>query len=283
MHIPPSFLLIKKGNLSILLKENYKDLLFISDEKYLKNLILSQQSFAFYFEGRRPYPSILLNNGQRVIIRKYHHGGIFGNFGKDLYLFGSRAFKELILTEEVRACGIPTSEPVCAIHQSIFPFFYKAYLLSLEIPDAHDLKRFLIEIGKELSPQNLIIKRRIIRSIGSLVKKFHDNGFFHRDLQLKNILVSRGQTFIIDFDRCYRKSQLSLKQKINNILRLKRSVEKWKRTGLPVTRTDQMRFFLSYIEGDLTIRSSIKKALHFYKLLYPIHQLSWFIKGKESK
>lgn len=273
IHIPSYFLLIKKGNFTILLRENYKNFIDITNENDLKNLIESKEATKYYYEGRRAYPSILLKNNQRVVVRKYYHGGILGSLLRDVYLLGSRSFEEMILTEESRASGIPTTTPICAIHQSIFFFFYKAYLISLEIPDSQDLKTFLIGIRN-----NFILKRKIIRSVGKLVKKFHDNGFFHRDLQLKNILVSDEQTFIIDFDRAYRKPILSTNEKIKNLLRLKRSVEKWKRLGLPVTRTDQMRFLLSYTEGDIIIRNSIKKALSFYRFLYPLHRMGWFIK-----
>ncbi len=277
INIPASFIFLKKGNLSILLREDYKDLIVINSEEDLKNLI-KQKPHSHNFEGRRSHPSILLNNKQRVVIKKYYHGGLLGGVLRDLYVFGSRSFEELILTEEAQSCGIQTPKPLCAIHQSIFPFFYKAYLISLEVPGAQDLNSLLKEIGSDFSLKNLILKRKIIRSVAELIKKFHDHGFFHSDLQLKNILVSGEKTFIIDLDRSYRKTELSLNQKIKNILRLKRSIEKSKRVGLPVTRTDQMRFFLFYSEGDITTRDSLKKALRFYRLIYPLHRLGWIIK-----
>lgn len=276
--IPSSFLLIKKGNLSILLKEEYKELIGEREEEF-KKLIHPDRNSISYFEGRMSHPSFSLKNGQRVVIRRYYHGGLLSFFIRDLYIFGSRSFEELILTEEIRLCGIPTIEPIGAIHQTIFPFFYKSFLISLKIPNVCDLKSFLIKIGNKPSYKNLVLKREIIRLVGKLIKKFHDKGFFHRDLQLKNILVAEeGKAFLLDFDRCHKKPLIAPDDRIKNILRLKRSAEKWKRTGLSITRTDQMRFFLSYTDGDITIRNYLKKTIRYYKLFLPFHKLVWFIK-----
>jgi 3-deoxy-D-manno-octulosonic acid kinase len=181
----------------------------------------------------------------------------------------------LILTEAIRSAGIPTVEPIGAIHQSIFYPFYEAYFLSLEIPQAVDLIRFFQKIGSSPSPENLALKRRTIRSVGPLLRQFHQAGFFHRDLQLKNILVANGQPFLIDFDRSYRKEFLSTREKIKNILRLNRSVEKWNRRGLPISRTDRWRFFLAYSENDQTIRKTIQKTLRKNALRSFFHRLGW--------
>jgi 3-deoxy-D-manno-octulosonic acid kinase len=271
-----SFSKIQRGNLSILIRKDFKEILQHGHED-LEKLIYSKQPNTLYFEGRRSHPSIFLKNGKRIVIKKYYHGGLLGSLWKDLYIFGSRAFEELILTEKIRSCEIPTHQPICAVHKSIFLFFYKAYLISLEIPNAKDLKNFLTKIGKNPSPQDLILKRRVIRSIGNLIKKFHEEGFFHRDLQLKNILVEGEKVFLIDFDRSYQKHELSQNEKIKNILRLKRSAEKLKLSGVPITKSDQFRFFLAYTEGNKNLQIAIKNSLRIYRFQYLFHKLGWVI------
>lgn len=210
-----------------------------------------------------------------MVLRRYLHGGLLRVFTRDLYLFGSRSFRELALTEEIRICGIPTIQPIGAIHRSILPLFYQAYFLSLEIQHAMNLIQYFQEIGPCPSREKLQFKRKVIKSIGSLIQKFHQAGFFHGDLQLKNILVAEGQPFLIDFDRSYRKGKLSLNERMQNILRLNRSLEKWRRLGLLITRTDRWRFFSAYAGGDVKIREEMKRVIRTYSIRYLFYQWGW--------
>jgi hypothetical protein len=89
--------------------------------------------------------------------------------------------------------------------------------------------------------------------------------------------VAGEQILLIDFDRSYRKSSLSIQERMKNLLRLNRSVEKWKRFGLPITQTDRWRFFSAYAEGDVKIREAMKKALWNYPLHSFFDRLGWDI------
>jgi 3-deoxy-D-manno-octulosonic acid kinase len=179
------------------------------------------------------------------------------------------------LTEEIRSCGIPTILSIGAIHHRIFFPFYQAYFLSLEVPRAMDLIQYFQEMVAPPSRKNLSLKRKTIRSAGLLIRQFHQAGFFHGDLQLKNILIAGDQLLLIDFDRSYRKPALSIQERMNNLLRLNRSVEKWKRLGLPITRTDRWRFFLAYTGGDKKIRGAMKRALRTYWLRFLFYRFGW--------
>jgi tRNA A-37 threonylcarbamoyl transferase component Bud32 len=275
MIIPPSFSLVKTGKVHLLAEEKYTNLLLRLGIEDVENFIKRYQGTNHYFTGRTPHPSIPLENGNRMVLRQYSHGGLLRSITRNLYLFGSRSFQELSLTEEIRSCGISTIKPIGAIHRSIFPIFYKAYFLSLELPRAIDLTNFLQKIGSHPSYENLILKRKIIRSAGHLLRQFHQAGFFHGDLQLKNFLVAGEQIFVIDFDRSYRRSVLSIQERMKNLLRLNRSVEKWRRFGLPITRTDRWRFFSAYAEGDVKVQKAMKKALRNYPLRSFFYRLGW--------
>jgi 3-deoxy-D-manno-octulosonic acid kinase len=210
-----------------------------------------------------------------MVLRQYAHGGLFRFLTRNLYLFGSRSFRELALTEEIRASGVPTIEPVGAIHRiTLFPF-YQPYFLSLEIPGAIDLLRYFQQIGGHPSPETLSQKRKIIRRAGHLLRQFHQAGFFHRDLQLKNILVTGDQLLLIDFDRSYRKPMISINERMKNLLRLNRSVEKWGRFRLPITRTDRWRFFLAYAEEDIKIRGAMERVMRTYSVRSFFYRLGW--------
>jgi len=274
--IPASFSLVKKGKVLLLLKEEFKDILVQRGICDFGTFLKSQSQSARYLTGRTSHPSLILTEGKRMVVRQYSHGGVLRAFTKDLYLFGSRSFRELFLTEEIRSSGIPTIEPVGAVRQLVPPFFYRAHLLSLEIPEALNLVEYLQEAQMRL-PQNLPSKRRTIRNVGLLLRRFHDAGFFHRDLQLKNILVAAGEPFLIDFDRSYRRPSLSIDQRMRNLLRLDRSAEKWKQAGLFITRTDRWRLFSSYAKGDEEIFRAARRIGRTYPIRLFFYRCSWAI------
>jgi len=275
IQIPPSFLLVQKGRVFLLLKEEYKNLLLKQGIDDLKSYIQKNCKTSHTLKGRTPHPLLPLQDGKRMVFRQYSHGGLLRAFTGNLYLFGARSFRELALTEEIRSCGIPTVPSIGAIHHRIFFPFYQAYFLSLQISQAVDLIQYFQEIGAHPSRQVLTLKRNIIRSLGLLVRSFHQSGFFHGDLQLKNILVAGEQLFLIDFDRSYRKPILSTRERMKNLLRLNRSVEKWRRLGLPIHRTDRLRFFLAYAGDDQSIREAMERILRTHSLGFLFHRFGW--------
>jgi hypothetical protein len=277
IQIPPTFSLIEKGKVSLLLKEDYKNLLLNLGVDDLKTFTQKSSQISHYHKGRTPHPSIPLEDGKRMVLRQYSHGGLLRAITGNLYFFGARSFRELALTEEIRSCGIPTISSIGAIHHCIFFPFYQAYFLSLEVPHAIDLIQYFNEMGVHPSRENLSSKRRTIRSAGLLIRQFHQAGYFHGDLQLKNILVAGDEVLLIDFDRSYRKPSLSTEERMKNLLRLNRSAEKWIQQGLPLSRTDRWRFFSAYAGDDKKMREAMQKTLQTYSLRLLFYRLGWAV------
>ena len=276
--IPPFYSLIKKNNTLLLLKDTHKGYLLEQGIQDLENFLKKSSQKTLYLDGRTPHPSIPISNVKRMIIRHYSHGGLLKALTKDFFLFGARSFQELAITEEIRSCGIPTIEPIGAIHQVTgFPPFYQAYLLTLEVPEALNAIQYLEKMGKNPNRETLRHKRKIIGHSGLVLRQFHQMSFFHQDLQMKNILVAGDRILIIDFDRSYRKRILSTRERMKNLLRLNRSVEKWKCLGLPITRTDRWRFFLTYAGEDKEIRKAMERALHAYSFRSLFYRFGWAV------
>jgi 3-deoxy-D-manno-octulosonic acid kinase len=276
--VPPSFVLVRAGRTSLLIKEEFKDLLLQEGIENIEDFLAKKAESLRFVSGRASHPSVPIDGGPRVVVRRYSHGGILRNLTRDLFLFGTRSFHELAYTEAVRSCSIPTVEPIAAIHQpACFPF-YRAYLLSREVPNSKDL----IEIFKDMIARPSIqTKRRLIRSAALVLRKFHEAGFFHGDLQLKNILVANKEVLLIDFDRSYRKRTLSDEEKLANILRLNRSTEKWTRKGLPITRHDCLRFFSIYAGEDKEIRRLMRRVVRTRSLGNVIHRIGWKLERRK--
>jgi hypothetical protein len=274
--IPPFFSLTRSGKVSALLKDGYKDILLKQGIDDFETFLKKNRQASRYHRGRTDHPSIPLDDGNRMVLRHYSHGGLLRTFTGSLYCFGARSFQELAITEEIRSCGIPTVEPIGAIHQTTgFPPLYRAYLLTLEVPGALNGIQYLEKIGKKPGRGALHHKRKMLRNSGLLLRQFHQSGFFHQDLQLRNILVAGDRILVIDFDRSYRKPILSTRARMKNLLRLNRSTEKWKRSGLPITRTDRWRFFLAYAGEDKEIRQAMERALHTYSVRSRFYRFGW--------
>jgi len=66
---------------------------------------------------------------------------------------------------------------------------------------------------------------------GAVIRRMHDLGVFHADLQVENLLVGDSAVHIIDFDNATIKPVVTRAARSRNLLRLKRSFEK---RGLPL-------------------------------------------------
>jgi hypothetical protein len=60
---------------------------------------------------------------------------------------------------------------------------------------------------------------------------------------------------------------------MKNLLRLNRSVEKWIRQGLLITKTDRLRFFLAYAGDDLKIKEAMQRTLRTYTIRSFLYRL----------
>ena len=105
----------------------------------------------------------------------------------------------------------------------------------------------------------------------------HDAGFFHADLNMKNILVCAAQPehlYIIDWDKSQRFGQLSDNQRRANAVRFCRSMIKLAAAGLPADDDDAAAFLRSYSDNELFVqacreqlRQTVALRRGFWKLL----------------
>lgn len=152
------------------------------------------------------------------VLRKYRRGGLIAKINRFAFFYlgikRTRVFQELHLLEIMRALSLPVPEPIAGLvkRQGLQ---YQAYLLTKTIDNAE-------EVFQRLQSQRNVPWQ----DIGSVIKRFHDHGIFHSDLNCHNILLDNQNTvWIIDFDKCEQRPQQS-EWKLNNLSRLKRSLDK---------------------------------------------------------
>ena len=68
-----------------------------------------------------------------------------------------------------------------------------------------------------------------MRKIGMMLRRFFDAGLMHTDLNIRNILIdNEDQCFLIDFDKCEIRANLSKSDERSMLSRLERSFNKEK-------------------------------------------------------
>lgn len=154
------------------------------------------------------------------VLRRFSRGGLPGRFIGREYVFtredAVRSFSEFRLLDTLFRTGYPVPEPVAAGYKRHAGLFYYAALVIRRIPGAVPLAGFT-------SGQCL----KTWQAAGTCVRRFHDAGVCHADLNCMNILVAADKVYLIDFDRGkFMPPGQSDYWKALNINRLQRSVGK---------------------------------------------------------
>ncbi|MFP4285388.1 MAG: 3-deoxy-D-manno-octulosonic acid kinase [Desulfovermiculus sp.] len=172
-------------------------------------------------------------NTAHFFLRHYQRGGVFGPLLHDYYLWtglhATRAWREFKLLADMANSGLPVPRPVAA-HVKRKGILYQADIVTERINGSATLTQLLAH-GQ--------LADTMWKAIGSCIRRFHDQGVFHADLNAHNILIDEKHTiWLIDFDRSF-KARLGNRGKQANLRRLKRSLHKvWPdevKTRLPIT------------------------------------------------
>jgi 3-deoxy-D-manno-octulosonic acid kinase len=134
--------------------------------------------------------------GQRWVMRRYLRGGMIASVVHDRYLFTgeerTRSFRELRLLGELVRRGLPVPAPVAACYRRA-GLTYRAALITEALPGARSLSQALAS-GE--------VEGARWAAIGRTLRRFHDAGVQHADLNAHNIMLGEGQeVWLLDFDR----------------------------------------------------------------------------------
>lgn len=153
-----------------------------------------------------------------AVLKQYLRGGWPARISRSRYVFTgfdrSRPIKEFRVLQELADLALPAPRPVAALCRR-HGLSCSGALLTREIEHA----RPLAEIAESVAPE-------LWQAIGACVRRFHDHGLVHADLNARNILVTESAgVFLIDFDRARFKG--TGKAFSGNLKRLKRSLLKF--------------------------------------------------------
>ena len=278
-NIPPAYSLIEQGKRAIIVKDDWKEKLLsagIADpDFFLKQSFPKEEN---YF-GRGALKIIALPGeaNERIVIRHFHRGGMIHKLISDLYCGTSRPLQEVWVGYWAKEKGVPIADIVAACHTKVFWKFHQGDLVTREIKQGKDLATYLKELGQPLTKEKVLEKRSVIKVVGELVRLMHEAGIFHGDLNLKNIILQTTDPqnikgFLIDFDKSIVRSSLRENLRMRNLFRLNRSAEKFKTQGLPITRTDALRFLSAYFQNPPDFKARVKDLNQQYKRHMRLHR-----------
>jgi 3-deoxy-D-manno-octulosonic acid kinase len=130
--------------------------------------------------GRGATARLELAGGLRAIVKKMRRGGLAARLWRDRFAGTRRLLANLTVAEEAKRRRIATPAPLALCLRTDLPGLYQAWLMTEEIARARDL----LSVMKEgASPPG------VLEAAMGLVRRMHDAGLHHRDLNLGNLLV----------------------------------------------------------------------------------------------
>jgi 3-deoxy-D-manno-octulosonic acid kinase len=135
-------------------------------------------------------------DARRLVLRHYRRGGWMARWRGDRYLWRgealTRSFQEWHLLYVMHRAGLPVPLPIAAAYRRIGRS-YTADLITEQIDGTRSLAARLADAPLTLSSWI---------AIGRCVRRFHDDGICHADLNAHNVLLDEAESvWLVDFDR----------------------------------------------------------------------------------
>lgn len=160
----------------------------------------------------------------QVVAKGLSRGGIIGALFRSLYADPERPAREALVAEQLAARGLPTPPIVAARALRVAPGLHRLELASARVAGARDLLDALRDPAADDRQ-----RAGWAAAAGRTLRRLHDEGLQHRDLQVKNLLVGPGSAellTVIDLDRCLLGPSLSEDQREASLARFGRSLAK---------------------------------------------------------
>jgi hypothetical protein len=221
--------------------------------------------------------------GETLILKKNRRGGLYGKIMGDVHRSDYQALNEVFLSETAWKKGVPValvgfvmSAPAGEGRQASYR---RGYTATIKVEGAHRLGELLVSATGAK-------RRNVIRSAADAIKRAHGRGFQHGDLNLGNVLIVRSDhgdynAWLIDLAHSRLGGSLPFKRRLDNLVRLYRSAEKWMPARTTAHRRQRVRdivhFLRVYTDGDAQEVRRFMVAAERYRKSLLMHRLGWKI------
>ncbi len=172
-----------------------------------------------------------------VVVRHAFRGGAPATVTRDLFFPPTRGLRELLVSQRLRAADVCTPEVVAYVTYPAGAILRRFDIATREIPNGADLFAWLAATDDEGARD--VVLNAAAGAVASLVSA----GAHHQDLNIRNVLVAPGPDggligWILDVDRVRFHVPGSPTVRDANLARLRRSLRKSMRLGLPISEEE---------------------------------------------
>lgn len=233
--------------------------------------------------GRRPLMQLEVA-GERYVVRRFRRGGLFRWFMPEVFRSAERPFRELMLSDALARCGIPTPQVVGA-RALVRPGGWSLEVISRRVDGAIDLGLVMAKMGKgEIAPA---ARARIFHAVGGLVRRLHAVGFLHADLTPRNILIRREamtsavpEPWVLDLDDSVFAENMTVGERRRNLRRLYRWASRRSPSqGIKLSLADQAHFMRGYDPEGTHWREDWRAINRRHQMGKSVHMLGWFMES----
>lgn len=216
--------------------------------------------------------------GETWILKQLRRGGVLAPLWRERFAGTARPVRNVALPLEAARREIPTPAPRALLLVGGPPGLCRAWLALHAIEGADLSERFLS--GPDPSPT-------VLAATVSLIRRMHDRGLEHRDLNLGNLLVAesaRGvRAYLLDLDRAvFHSGPLDFNRRQRALRRLERSyVKSVERAGGPSGAASaggpgfRDQLYALYAGGDEELASRLDRGRRWGRWLLRWHRLGW--------
>ncbi len=197
------------------------------------------------FTGRGAAFGVTLG-GRSAVVRHARHGGLLAPVLGDLFWGAPRFYREAELSRALAGRKVRTPAVLAGVCYRAGPC-HRADVVTAAVEGTD-----LVELFWGAAPPAGDARAAVLGAIGILVRRLHDAGFVHPDLQLRNLLVSGAgnapEAWLLDVDTCRPLKADGDADRARNLDRLYRSWAKWNRLrGERLTDRDRALFSAGYL------------------------------------
>jgi len=223
--------------------------------------------------GRGGATCLTLPGGPAVLLKRMRRGGAFAFFWHGRYAGTRRLLDNLRVPLEAARRGIDTARPVALLLVPGPPGLWRAWLAVEAIEAAEDLTACFRGPAPPSEGE--------VDAVAGLVRRMHDRGVEHRDLNLGNLLLQRvagqpSRPFVIDLDRGRLWDvPLPIGPRVAALRRLERSTVKLLGER-PVAAFDlRRRWYEAYAAGDSRLARRLDRARRANRFRLALHRPGW--------
>jgi len=185
-----------------------------------------------------------------AVVRHARHGGLLAPLLGDVFVGRPRFLREAELSRRLAAGGVRTPAVLAGVRYRA-GLAHRADVATEQVAGAD-----LVEVFFGDRPPAGKPRAAALEALGRLVRRLHDLGWVHPDLQLRNLVLGGAdgaapQAWLLDVDTCRPMRGDRDRERARNLARFYRSWAKWNRLrGERLGDVDRALFSAAYLAEE---------------------------------